>query len=251
VTAFEAFPGKGVKASIDWGEITAGSLQWFTELGFSLPKAVRDEIEKASDAILLLALNSDYKGFARLGDTVRSEAAAIVGELKAMRIEPVLASGDRYAVVAAVAETAGIKTFHAEVLPAEKRRLVMRYKALGKKTVMVGDGFNDAPALSEADIGISMRSGTDVAAAASDITLMRNDLNSVVSAIKVSKAIRKVIRQNLAWAFIYNIVLIPLAAGVFYPGWGVLMPPHFAGAAMALSSVSVVMNSLRLRNMRI
>lgn len=251
VTAFEAFPGKGVKASIDKGEITAGSLNWFTELGFPVPEEVRAEIEKASDAMLLLALDGRYKGFARLGDTIRPEVPAIVEELKAMGIEPVIASGDRQAVVAAVAAAAGIKTFHAEVLPVEKRRLVMRYKALGRKTVMVGDGFNDAPALSEADIGIAMRSGTDVAAEASDITLMRNDLKSVVSAIKISKAIRKIIGQNLAWAFIYNIALVPLAAGAFYPWWGVLLPPHFAGAAMALSSVSVVMNSLRLKKMKI
>ena len=127
----------------------------------------------------------------------------------------------------------------------------MHYKALGKKTVMVGDGFNDAPALSEADIGISLRSGTDVAAEASDITLMRNDLGAVVGAIKISKAIRKIINQNLAWAFIYNIALVPLAAGVFYPWWGLLLAPHFAGAAMALSSVSVVMNSLRLKSMKV
>jgi len=208
-------------------------------------------VEKASDAMLLLALEGEYKGFARLTDTVRAQAPAIVAELRAMRIDPVLASGDRQAVVAAVAEFAGIKTFHAGVLPEEKRSLVMRYKALGKKTVMVGDGFNDAPALSEADIGISMRSGTDVSAEASDITLMHNDLGAVVGAIKVSKAIRKIIVQNLAWAFIYNIVLIPLAAGAFYPWRGLLLPPHYAGAAMALSSLSVIMNSLRLKQMKI
>ena len=251
VAAFEAFPGKGVKARVERGEIAAGSLKWFAELGIPVPDGVRAEIERASDTLLLLALDGIYSGFARLGDTLRPEVPAIVAELKAMGIEPVMASGDQGAVVSAVARLAGIETFYAEVLPVEKKRLVLRYKALGKKTVMVGDGFNDAPALSAADIGISMRSGTDVAAEASDITLMHNNLNSVVRAIRISKAIRRVIVQNLAWAFIYNIVLIPLAAGVFYPRWGVLIPPHFAGAAMALSSVSVVMNSLRLKSMKI
>ncbi|MEI7528465.1 MAG: heavy metal translocating P-type ATPase [Elusimicrobiota bacterium] len=251
VTAFEAFPGKGVKAVAGGGEIAAGNLKWFDELDILVPAAARAGIEKASDAMLLLALDGTYKGYARLGDTLRPEVPAIIAELKAMGIEPVLASGDRQAVVAAAAEAAGIKTFHYEVLPVEKRPLVMRNKALAKKTVMEGDGFNDAPALCEADIGIAMRSGTDVAAEASDITLMHNDLRSVVRAIRISKAIRKVIWQNLAWAFIYNMALVPLAAGVLYPWWGLLLPPHFAGGAMALSSVSVVMNSLRLKNMKI
>ena len=251
VIAFEAFPGKGVKARVEKGEIAAGSLKWFTELGFTVPDAARSEIKDASEALLLLALDGEYKGYARLGDAIRPEAAGIVRELGAMGIEAVMASGDRQLVVAAAAEAVGIKTFHAEIFPEDKRELVRRYKALGKKTAMVGDGFNDAPALSEADIGISMRSGTDVAAEASDITLMHNDLRSVVKAIKISKAIKRTINQNLAWAFVYNTALIPLAAGLFYPLWHIMVPPYFAGAAMALSSVSVVMNSLRLKKVRL
>lgn len=251
VTSFEAVPGKGVRAGAAGGEILAGSLKWFDELSLPVPDAARLEIGASPDSMLLLAQGGVFKGYARLGDTMRPEAAALVKELESLGIEPVLASGDRRAVVAAAAAAIGIKTFHAEVFPEEKRQLVMRYKALGKKTVMVGDGFNDAPALSEADIGMAMRSGTDVAAQASDITLMHNDLRSVITAVRISKAIRKVINQNLAWAFAYNVVLIPLAAGVFYPGWGVVIPPYFAGGAMALSSVSVVMNSLRLKRMKI
>jgi len=247
VTAFEAVPGKGVRARLDGAELLAGSLKWFTELGLSVPAAAGAEITASPDSMLLLALGGNFRGFARLGDTLRPEAAGLIKELEALGIEPVLASGDRQAVVAAAAAAIGIKTFHAEVFPEEKRQLVMRYKALGRKTAMVGDGFNDAPALSEADIGMAMRSGTDVAAQASDITLMHNDLRSVITAVKISKAIRRVITQNLTWAFAYNVVLIPLAAGAFYPSWGIIIPPYFAGGAMALSSVSVVMNSLRLR----
>ena len=251
VTSFEAVPGKGVRAGSAGGEILAGSLKWFDELSLPVPEASRLEIGASPDSMLLLAQDGVFKGYARLGDTMRPEAAGLVKELESLGIEPVLASGDRRAVVSAAAAAIGIKTFHAEVFPEEKRQLVMRYKALGKKTVMVGDGFNDAPALSEADIGMAMRSGTDVAAQASDITLMHNDLRSVITAVRISKAIRKVINQNLAWAFAYNVVLIPLAAGVFYPGWGIVIPPYFAGGAMALSSVSVVMNSLRLKRMKI
>ncbi len=251
LTAFEAVPGKGVRAAAAQGEILAGSLKWFDELGLAVPAASRAEITASSDSMLLVALDGKFKGYARLADALRPEAAGLVQELEAMGIEPVMASGDRQAVVAHAAAAIGIKTFHAEVFPEEKRRLVMRYKALGKRTAMVGDGFNDAPALSEADLGMAMRSGTDVAAHASDITFMHNDLRSVIAAVKISKAIKKVINQNLAWAFAYNIVLIPLAAGAFYPRWGVLIPPSAAGAAMALSSVSVVMNSLRLKTMKI
>lgn len=251
VTAFEAVPGKGVKARVEGGEILAGSLKWFDELGLDLPPAARAEITALPDSMLLLSLGGVFKGYARLGDTLRPETAGMIKELEALGIEPVMASGDRQPVVAAVAAAIGIKTFYAEVFPEEKRQLVMRYKALGRKTAMVGDGFNDAPALSEADIGMAMRSGTDVAAQASDITLMHNDLRSVITAVKISKAIKRVINQNLAWAFAYNIVLIPLAAGAFYPAWGLVIPPSAAGGAMALSSVSVVMNSLRLKRIKI
>ena len=251
VTGFEAVPGKGTRARLEEGEIAAGSLIWFEELGVEIADSARSGIMTSPDSTLLLALGGRFMGYARLSDTLRPEAAGLVKELAALGIEPVLASGDRKAVVAATAEALGIKTFHAEVFPDEKRRLVMRYKALGKSTAMVGDGFNDAPALSEADIGMAMRSGTDVAMQASDITLMHNDLRSVITAVKISKQIRRIIKQNLAWAFAYNIILIPMAAGALYPRWGVLIPPSAAGAAMALSSVSVVMNSLRLKRMKI
>ncbi|MDD2806245.1 MAG: heavy metal translocating P-type ATPase [Elusimicrobiales bacterium] len=250
-SAFEAVPGKGVRARTAEGEILAGSLKWFDELKVPVTPAARAAISASPDSMLLVALDDKFKGYAVLADTVRPEAAALVQELIAMGIEPVMASGDRQAVVAHTAAAVGIKTWHAEVFPEEKRQIVMRYKALGKRTAMVGDGFNDAPALSEADIGMAMRSGTDVAAQASDMTLMHNDLRSVIDAVKISKAIKRVIKQNLAWAFAYNIILIPLAAGAFYPKWGVVIPPSFAGAAMALSSVSVVMNSLRLKRKKI
>lgn len=251
VLSFEAVPGKGVRARVDRGELLAGSLKWFEAEGIQVPAEVSAGIDASTDAMLLLALDGAYIGLARLGDSIRPGAAEMVAELKRMGIEPVIASGDRQAVVAKVAAAVGIKNFHAAVFPEEKRSIVMRYKALGMRTVMVGDGFNDAPALSEADIGISMRSGTDVAAEASDITLMRNDLSSIVDAIKISRRIKRVINQNLAWAFVYNAALIPLAAGVFYPSTHILLAPHFAGAAMALSSVSVVLNSLRLKKMKI
>ncbi len=247
LTAFEAVPGRGVRARTAEGEILAGSLNWFDELGIAVSSRAREELSASPASMLLVAFNGAFVGYAALADRLRPEAPEIIKKLQAMGIEPVLASGDRQKVVEHTAAAAGIKTFHAEVFPEEKRQLVMRYKALGKRTAMVGDGFNDAPALSEADIGMAMRSGTDVAAQASDVTLMHNDLGSVITAVRISKAIRRVIKQNLAWAFGYNVVLIPMAAGAFFPKWGLIIPPSAAGAAMALSSVSVVMNSLRLK----
>ena len=168
-----------------------------------------------------------------------------------MGIKPVIASGDRLTAVSALAGELGIAEFYAEIFPEEKSRIIARHKALGKKVAFVGDGFNDAAALSEADIGIALSSGADIAVKASDITLMHNGIAGVAQALRLAKAIRRNITQNLVWAFAYNAALIPLAAGALYPLWGLLIPPYFAGGAMALSSVSVVLNSLRLRRIKL
>ncbi|HAF95772.1 MAG: copper-translocating P-type ATPase [Elusimicrobia bacterium GWC2_51_8] len=249
--SFEAVPGKGVRVSLADGRILAGSAKWFAQEGVAVPQAALLELEGAQGPALLLALNGEFKGYAEFGDSLRPEAAQVLSRLRAMGIEPVLVSGDHKNAVSAVANKLSIKAFYYEILPDEKRRIVMRYKALGRKTAMVGDGFNDAAALSEADIGVAMRSGADIAVRASDITLMKDDLVSLVEAVKLSKAIKKIINQNLFWAFAYNVILIPLAAGALYPSLGLVIPPYFAGGAMALSSVSVVMNSLRLRKMKV
>ncbi|MBU2573268.1 MAG: heavy metal translocating P-type ATPase [Elusimicrobia bacterium] len=250
-SAIEAAPGKGIIAMLSGRRILAGSAKWFTEQGIALPGEIQDEIKGFNGSLLLLAENGAFKGYAALADSMRPEAPGLVAELSAMGIESVIASGDRAPVVREAAAALGIKDYYAEVFPDEKRRIVLRHKALGKKVAVVGDGFNDAEALSEADIGIALRSGADIAVRASDITLMHNGIAGVAAAVKISKAIRRVIVENLLWAFGYNIILIPLAAGVLYPSLGLVIPPHFAGGAMALSSVSVVFNSLRLRRMKI
>ncbi|HBW23254.1 MAG: hypothetical protein A2X28_05800 [Elusimicrobia bacterium GWA2_56_46] len=249
--AIEAVPGKGIIARLKDREIKAGSPKWFAETGIAVPEEAGAELRALDGSLLLLADNGRFIGYAAFSDAMRPEAPALVKELAAMGITPVIASGDRLAAVEAAAGALGIGEFYAEVFPEEKRQIVLRHKALGKKVAVVGDGFNDAAALSEADIGIALRSGTDIAVKASDITLMHNGIAGVAQAVKLSKLIRKVIIENLAWAFAYNIVLIPLAAGAFYPLYGIVIPPYFAGGAMALSSVSVVMNSLRLKRMKI
>ncbi len=250
-SAIEVVPGKGITARLKDREIRAGSQKWFAEEGVALPVEVSAELEALSGSVLLLAESGRFRGYAELSDSIRSEAPALVRELRAMGIKPVIASGDRRAAVEAAAKALDITEFYAEVFPEEKRQIVLRHKALGAKVAVVGDGFNDAVALAEADIGIALRSGTDIAVNASDITLMSSGIGGVARAVKLSKAIRGVIVENLLWSFGYNAALIPLAAGVFYPFFGVLIPPHFAGGAMALSSVSVVMNSLRLTRIKI
>ena len=247
----EAVPGKGIKVKAGGGEIMAGSAKWFSEAGVPVPDEAAAEIKASAGSLLLLSENGIFKGYAELSDTLRPEAAGLVAGLTAMGIKPVIASGDRRAAVETLAATLGITEFYAEIFPEEKSRIIMRHKALGAKVAFVGDGFNDAAALSEADIGIALRSGADIAVKASDITLMHNGIAGVAQALKLSKAIRRNITQNLVWAFAYNAALVPLAAGALYPVWGLLIPPYFAGAAMALSSVSVVLNSLRLKRAKL
>jgi P-type Cu+ transporter len=249
--AIEVVPGKGITARLKNREIKAGSQKWFAEEGVALPDEVGTELSALDGSVLLLAESGRFRGYAELSDSMRSEAPALIRELRAMGIKPVIASGDRRAAVEAAAKALDITEFYAEVFPEEKRQIVLRHKALGAKVAVVGDGFNDAAALAEADIVIALRSGTDIAVNASDITLMSGGIGGVARAVKLSKVIRRVIIENLLWAFGYNAALIPLAAGIFYPFFGVLIPPHFAGGAMALSSISVVMNSLRLTRTKI
>jgi P-type Cu+ transporter len=159
-------------------------------------------------------------------------------------------TGDASLTAEAIAVAAGVKRVHAEVLPEDKAREIAKLQDEGRRVAMVGDGINDAPALARADVGIAMGSGTDVAIEAADVTLVRGDLRGVVAAVDLSRRTIRIIKQNLVWAFGYNVVLIPVAAGVLYPIWGIQLSPILAGAAMAFSSVSVVTNSLRLKKWR-
>jgi len=189
-------------------------------------------------------------GLLGIADPVRPGAAEAVAALRALGTEVVMLTGDQERTAQAVAKRVGITRVFAGVLPGQKVDKVAELQREGRTVGMVGDGVNDAPALARADVGFAMRSGTDVAIEAADVTLMRSDPRSVAEAILISRRTLRVIRQNLFWAFAYNVAGIPLAAGVFYPAFGWLLNPVFAGVAMSLSSICVVGNSLRLARAR-
>jgi Cu+-exporting ATPase len=173
-----------------------------------------------------------------------------VSRLKQLGLEVVMLTGDQETTARAIAAQVGIERVVAEVLPEQKASEVSPLQQDGRRVAMVGDGINDAPALAQADVGLAMSSGTDVAIDAADVTLMRDDLRGVVAAVELSRRTMRIVKENLGWAFGYNLVLVPVAAGMLYPIWGIQLSPILAGLAMALSSVSVVANSLRLGRFR-
>jgi Cu+-exporting ATPase len=200
---------------------------------------------------LYVAVDGRVVGVIAVSDTLRPTSREAVQKLQEMKVEVVLLTGDRFPAAKAIAQDVGIQRVVAEVLPEDKVAEIRRLQALGRVVAMVGDGINDAPALAQSDVGISMPRGTDIAIEASDIALMRSDLRGVPSAISLSRRTMATMKQNLFWAFVYNVIGIPIAAGVLYPFTGVMLSPIIASAAMALSSVSVVTNSLRLRRARL
>ena len=253
VSAFEAIPGRGVRATVDGRSVIVGSEALMRESGVdTLPLAAAcARLTALGRTIMFVAADSALQGIIALADTPRPEARAAIARLHAMGKRVVMLTGDNdataRAVAAEVAPNGEIGTVVAGVLPARKSDEVKALQAGGHVVAMVGDGINDAPALAQADIGIAMGSGTDVALEAADIALMRADLNGVADAIELSGRTLRIIRQNLFWAFFYNVLGIPLAAGVFYPWTGWQLSPMVAAAAMSFSSVSVLSNSLRLK----
>jgi Cu+-exporting ATPase len=200
---------------------------------------------------LFVAIDGRVAGVIVVTDAIRPSSREAVERLKHLGIDVLLLTGDRRSTAESVAKAAGIELVIAEVLPEGKVREIRALQQKGRVVAMVGDGINDAPALAQADVGVSMPKGTDIAIEASDIALMRSDLRGVPTAISLSRQTMLTMKQNLFWAFVYNVIGIPIAAGVLYPVTGLMLSPIIASAAMALSSVSVVTNSLRLRKVRL
>jgi Cu+-exporting ATPase len=249
-TDFKAVEGKGAVATVNGQQVLIGNARLLEEAGISLPVPLRhqaDVLLAQAKTVLFVAVGTEAAGLIAVADTVRNTSAAAIKRLQNMGIEVVMMTGDNPQTAAQVAAQVGIKRFFAEVLPQDKAGKVKELQGEGRTVAMVGDGINDAPALAQADIGLAMGGGTDVAMEAAGITLMRSDLHGVATAIELSRQTIRTIKQNLFFAFIYNTLGIPVAAGLLYPFFGILLSPMLAAAAMALSSVSVLTNSLRLR----
>ncbi|HTY23456.1 MAG TPA: heavy metal translocating P-type ATPase [Desulfomonilaceae bacterium] len=249
VERFEAISGLGAKGRIDGSEILLGNMRLMEDRGMPLNGLAMKASRLSSEGktAVFVAEEGKVVGLLGLSDTPRETARETVEALETMGLRVAMITGDNQQIAQGMAERLGIRMVLAEVLPGEKVAEIKRLQQSGQVVAMVGDGINDAPALTAADIGIALGAGTDVAIEAGDITLIGDDLRLVPSSIKLSFQTMKVIKQNLFWAFFYNILGIPIAAGVLYPFFGILLNPVFAAAAMALSSVSVVSNSLRLR----
>lgn len=246
---FMSVAGGGIKAKVDNYDVLIGNEGMMLKEGVDVSpvKLLSEKISAEAKTPVFMALDHEIKAIFPIADTIKEGSIEAIKELQAMGIEVVMLTGDHQNTAAAIAKQIGIKTFFAEVLPDRKIEIVKKLKSEGKITAMVGDGINDAPALAEADVGIAIGTGTDIAIEASDITLIKGNLKSVVDAISLSRLTIRTIKQNLFWAFFYNIIGIPVAAGVLYPFSGTLLNPMIASATMAFSSVSVVSNSLRLK----
>lgn len=247
--SFKSETGFGISADIDGVTYYSGSYKYIKELGIVFDNNSIEELYQGGKTPLLFANKDKVIGVITVADTIKESSKNAVESLECMGIDPVMLTGDNRQTARAIQQSAGIKTAYAQVLPQQKEQVVRKYREKGC-VAMVGDGINDSPALVTADVGIAIGAGTDIAIDSADIVLMKSDLQDVVTTIQLSKAVLKNIKENLFWAFIYNIICIPLAAGVFYPLLGWQLQPMYGTIAMSLSSICVVSNALRLRKFK-
>lgn len=249
---FQAIPGHGINAKVNGKDVILGNAAMMDDEGIKL-NGLKEKAEKLAGegkTPMFVAVDNSVYGIICVADTLKESSVEAVKSLHKLGIEVVMLTGDNRRTGEAIAKLAGIDRVLAEVFPEDKVKEVKKLQSEGKIVAMVGDGINDAPALAQADIGIAIGTGTDIAMEASDVTLLKGDLRGVVTAIALSRATMRNIKQNLFWAFAYNTVLIPVAAGILFPFFGILLNPMLAAAAMGMSSVTVVSNALRLRKFR-
>ncbi len=253
VTDFRSYTGKGVAGTVEGHTVALGNLKLFEELGIVPGELVTraDTLRGDGQTVMLLAIDGQAAGLLGVADPIKESALEAIRTLRQEGVQVIMLTGDNRITAEAVARKLGIDRVEAEVLPEQKVAIIKQLQAQGRIVAMAGDGINDAPALAQAHVGIAMGTGTDVAMESAGITLVKGDLRGIVRAVRLSRATMRNIRQNLFFAFIYNVLGIPIAAGVLYPFFGLLLSPIIAAAAMSLSSVSVITNALRLRKQRL
>jgi len=251
VTDFESLPGRGVTGKIAGKPYWAGNTTLAHEYHAHFDFDILKPLTEGGASPIVLFDSEEVLAVLGIGDAIKSEARSVIQKLQALGIEVIMATGDDRTTAEEVAAKVGITSVHAGILPAEKQQLVQSLQKQGRVVAMAGDGVNDAPALAQANVSLAMSTGTDVAIETADVTLLHGDIQKIEQALLLSRATLRTIKQNLFWAFIYNVVGIPLAAGALYPFTGWLLSPVFAGLAMAFSSVSVVLNALRLKWQRL
>jgi Cu+-exporting ATPase len=253
VAGFQSLTGKGVTGQIDGRQVTIGNTALFAEKNIPLGALASqaDDLRRRGQTVMLVAIAGKAAGLVAVADPIKASAQSTIKALRETGLQLVMLTGDNRLTAQAIAAELGIEKFEAEVLPQDKSEAIKKLQAEGHVVAMAGDGVNDAPALAQADVGIAMGTGTDVAMESADVTLVKGDLSALLRARKLSRAAMGNIRQNLFFAFVYNLLGVPIAAGLLYPFTGLLLQPVFAAVAMSFSSVSVIANALRLRNARL
>jgi Cu+-exporting ATPase len=254
VTDFQSITGGGVSGKIDGKSVLVGKEKFLSESNIAIPEDLKKEakrLQENAQTTVWISVNTKAIGILGIADPIKETTRQAIRELHAMELKVIMCTGDNWRTAKSVAHELGIDDFIAEVNPRDKIDIVSKLRSQGAIVAMAGDGINDAPALAAANLGIAMGTGTDVAIETASITLVKGDLRGIIKAIRLSRAVMRNIRQNLFFAFIYNALGVPVAAGILYPFFGILLSPMIAGAAMSFSSVSVIANALRLRSTRL
>jgi P-type Cu+ transporter len=251
---FQSVTGAGVKGKVNGKVVLLGKQKFIEDEGIGLPEELKNksnELQGKAWTVVWGVVDRQAAGIFGISDPIKKTAPDAIRALHKMGLKVVMLTGDNEKTAKAIAKELGITDVYAGLEPKDKQDIVKKLRIEGAKVMMAGDGINDAPALAEAEVGVAMGTGTDVAIESAGITLVKGDLNGIVKSLRLSRGVMRNIRQNLFFAFIYNAIGVPIAAGIVYPFLGILLSPMIAGAAMSFSSVSVIWNSLRLRNLKL